>query len=131
VGVLANNISLHRPIYACVTLLLGYSAMRYAPDSGICIYPRSCFDITLDNKMHADQYWCQPCLRENKCDAILVIACTVNYTESQVPQGLPWQQTLRALDTVATRRLSCTSSSRFYVYSVIILPFPVTAWSKA
>lgn len=57
VGVdLANNISLYRTISACVTLLLGYSAMRYGPDSDVSVYPRSCFDITLDNRMHADQY---------------------------------------------------------------------------
>jgi hypothetical protein len=56
VGDVKNNISLHRPNSAYTTLLLGYSAMRYGPDCGIGIHPRSCFDITLDTKMCADQY---------------------------------------------------------------------------
>jgi len=56
VGDLTNSILLYRPISAYATLLLGYSAMRYGPDSSIGDYRRSCFVITLDKKMHANQH---------------------------------------------------------------------------
>ena len=88
-GDIMNNMSLYRPISANATLLLGYSAMHYGPDSGVGIHPCSCFDITLYNQIHADQHWGRSCLREKKCDAIQVIACTVFFLLYLYHQSIP------------------------------------------